>query len=114
MGAPYSDPRSPRQNGIVENFGDWLQDTPLASEIFATLAESRPRADRWRLYYNHPSDQAGAGQTDPGELRGGVPGAASAPARSPRLHSGKFRHVGGGYEAATLVRGGPMKAPCFM
>jgi len=57
-----------------------------------------------------PADPACAGQADPSGLRGGMPGAASARARSARLRCGTDRHGGGGYHAPTLTRGGPMRA----
>jgi putative transposase len=60
--APYIDPGSPWQNGIVESFNGRLRDELLSSEIFATLDEARLLVDRRRLHYDHRRIQRALGK----------------------------------------------------
>jgi len=49
----YIEPGSPWQNGFTESFNSRFRDEFLNTERFATVAEAKALADRWRWEYNN-------------------------------------------------------------
>lgn len=84
VGTLFIAPGSPWENAYGESFNGRLEDELLGSEIFATLAEARWLAERWRNEYNTARPHSSLGYKTPAEFAASCVASNSASLRSKR------------------------------
>ena len=80
----YIAPGAPWENGYAESFHSRLRDELLNVEEFASVAEAKVFAERWRLEYNHRRPHSSLGYRTPAEFAAACRKCRSATLRGTR------------------------------